>query len=534
MGPLTNNSDSSDGWFRLFAREGRITRDGSREILITMKRAMLRKLKSIYGSTLRRRVGPKTMRICIALLSSILVVGAAGVAFAMRVNLSTVGSLELLLIVLISLRWGRIPATIASVVAVFCLNYLFMPPIFKLTVADPANWVAIVTFESTALLVGALSSKARINAAQANLQRQRTAKLYELSRAILLLDWRTSTAGQLASLIREMVRAESVDLWVVYDPAPSSTVHEDRPSEDSAEQTYCQGIDSDDLDLGTSRRVLRLGTTPIGAMVLRGWDIDPLLADAVASLAAIAFERARSLENEKRAEASRNVEQLRSAVLDGLAHAFKTPLTAIQTASSGLLAIGEMTDTQTELVSIIDGEAGMLSKLATRLLQTAALEAKQVRLRRSKFSAVDLLESLVQTQEQTVRDRIEVTAASSVIFVEADAELIRLAILQLLDNAVKYSNVDSKIQISVAQGEVETLIRVTNSGATIRAEERDRVFERFYRGADAARGPAGTGLGLSIVKKIAEAHQGRTWVECEENKTSFVFALPNHKGANNG
>ena len=156
---------------------------------------MRRKFRNIYGSTLRRRVGPKTMRICIALLSAVLVVGTAGLAFAMRFNLSTAGSLELLLIVLIALRWGRIPATIASVVAVFCLNYLFIPPIFKLTVAEPGNWVSLLTFESTALLVSALSSKARINAAQADLQRQRTAKLYELSRAILLLDWRNSTAG---------------------------------------------------------------------------------------------------------------------------------------------------------------------------------------------------------------------------------------------------------------------------------------------------------------------------------------------------
>jgi two-component system sensor histidine kinase KdpD len=506
----------------------------SGEILITMKRAMPRTFNNLYGSIRRPMFGPKTMRMCFALLSAVLVVGAAGVTFAMRLNLSTAGSLELLLIVLIALRWGRIPATIASVVGVFCLNYLFMPPIFKLTVADPGNWISLLTFESTALLVGALSSKARINAAQADLQRQRTAKLYELSRAILLLDWRNSTAGQLASLIREMVGVESVDLWVIYDPARRSTEHQDPLSEDSAEQTYCEGRDSDDLDLGTSRRVLRLGATPIGAMVLRGWDIDPLLADAVASLAAIAFERARSLENEKRAEASRNIEQLRTAVLDGLAHAFKTPLTAIQTASSGLLAIGQMTETQTELVSIIDGEAGMLSKLATRLLQTAALEAKQVRLSRSKFSAVALLESLMQTQEQTIRDRIEVIAASPTISVEADAELIRLAVLQLIDNAVKYSKVDSKIQVSVTQGELETLIRVVNSGAAIRAEERDRVFERFYRGADAVRGPAGTGLGLSIVKKIAEAHQGRTWVECEGDKTSFVFALPNHRGVSNG
>ena len=194
-------------------------------------------------------------------------------------------------------------------------------------------------------------------------------------------------------------------------------------------------------------------------MVLRGWDIDPLLADAVASLAAIAFERARSLEMRSERKQVGMSEQLRTAVLDGLAHAFKTPLTAIQTASSGLLAIGQMTDTQTELVTIIDGEVGMLSKLATRLLKTAALEAKQVRL-----MPLEVFRSGVVGRSGAVpggdypRSHRGDCADSPMIVVEADAELIRLAVLQLVDNAVKYSKVDSRIQISVAQGEVETLI----------------------------------------------------------------------------
>jgi len=75
---------------------------------------------------------------------------------------------------------------------------------------------------------------------------------------------------------------------------------------------------------------------------------------------------------------------------------------------------------------------------------------------------------------------------------------------------------------------------VRDFGPGFADEDRPLVFERFYRGADAVRGPAGTGLGLSVVKKIAEAHQGRTWVESEGDKTSFVFALPNHKGVSHG
>ena len=103
----------------------------------------------------------------------------------------------------------------------------------------------------------------------------------------------------------------------------------------------------------------------MGGMTMRGWRIDPLAADAVASIAAISFARARAIQMENRAEVERDAERLRTAVLDGLAHGFKTPLTAIKTASSGLLAIDCLSATQLELVSIIDERATMLSQLTT-------------------------------------------------------------------------------------------------------------------------------------------------------------------------
>ncbi len=128
---------------------------------------MQRRIDNLYRYIPRLRFGRKIIRILLAFYSVALVAAASSIAFWLHFNLSTAGSLELLVIVLIALRWGRIPATIASVVAVFCLNYLFIPPIFNLTVTDPENWTSLLTFESTALLVGALSSKARINAAEA-------------------------------------------------------------------------------------------------------------------------------------------------------------------------------------------------------------------------------------------------------------------------------------------------------------------------------------------------------------------------------
>ena len=217
-------------------------------------------------------------------------------------------------------------------------------------------------------------------------------------------------------------------------------------------------------------------------------------------------------------------------MLDGLAHSYKTPLTAIQAASSGLLALRNMTQTQTELVSIIDDQAMLLGRLTTRLLQTAALEAKDVRLRRSITNLAVLLREVVEAQDDSIQERTKVNLPEKLLPVAVDNDLMKLAVTQLLDNAAKYSDVGRSIEISAVQTPLETVLAVTNEGPTIPPPEWERIFLRFERGADAARGPTGTGLGLSIVKKTAEAHGGRTWVTSQAGVTCFSLAVPNHQG----
>ncbi len=453
---------------------------------------------------------------------------AAAVAwgtYALHFNLSTAGSLQLLLVVLVSLRWGFLQATLVSVFSVLLLNLLFTQPVFRFTVADAQNWVSLATFEATALLVSGLSAKVQAQTAQAKAERNRLEKLYELSRAILLIDPRRPIGEQLAALVRELMQVETVEVWAAQEWALPSAALAGEPVETAAHETFLSGTNSDDPALAISRRVLRLGTTPIGGLVLRGWDTDPLLADAVASMAALAFERARAIEKENRAEIARNAEQLRTAVLDGLAHGFKTPLTAVQAASSGLLAIGQLSPTQAELVSVIDEQATLLNGITTRLLQTAALEAREMRLRRAPCSMGALVQQVVSEQEEATRSRIELEAPPGLQPVDVDAQLVQLALLQLIDNAAKYSSVGSPICVTITQDAEETQVMVANRGSTIRPEERERIFDRYYRGSDVAHGPSGTGLGLSIVKKTADAHGGRAWVESENNLTRFFFTV---------
>jgi two-component system sensor histidine kinase KdpD len=275
-------------------------------------------------------------------------------------------------------------------------------------------------------------------------------------------------------------------------------------------------------------RVLRVGLRPTGSLVISGHSLDAATINAAASLAAVAIERARSFSTETSAEAARQSEQLRAAVLDGLAHAFKSPLTTIRSASSGLLAMDSLSGAEKRLIVLIDQHAAQLSDLSTRLLRTARLDSGELRLRREQIDLTLLIECSVEASSHELgKHPIDVRTAVPRGLVWADKQLLQMALFQLLDNAAKYSTPGSSIVVDVREELSEMLISVRNEGSFIPPEERDKVFQRFYRSPGSEHRAAGTGIGLSVVRRITEAHQGRTWVTSDpENGTTFVLTLP--------
>src|ERR1700722_20057704 len=313
------------------------------------------------------------------LLGSAAIAFITFVAYELKLPFATAGFIYLLAVVVASLIYGIWQATLVSLVAVSCLNYFFIPPIFSFSVADPRDWMALVSFQVCALLASRISSREQRIARDANQQRIHMGKLYELSRGILLFDLHHPPGLQLVQLIRRIFLADDV---AIFDANLARLDHEGSwsPEEQQiAKAAYFTDKNEDDRELHTTQRVIRIGTASIGAMAIRG-EIDPLIANSIASLAAIAFERHRSYEKEARAESAQQTEQLRVAVLDALAHAFKTPLTVICTASSGLMEMGTLDKTELELADLINEESMNLNQLCTRLLQTAKLETSSVTL----------------------------------------------------------------------------------------------------------------------------------------------------------
>jgi len=448
-------------------------------------------------------------------------------AFRFHFNLGSATSLHLFLVATIALRWGFLEASIVSLLSVACLDYFFTKPLFEFYMSDPHDWVALGTFEAAALLVSSLSNQVNRHAREAEMHRAQLQKLYELSEQILLLDHKEPVEQQLANLIRTDLDVRGVAVWNTYDLNLGKS-GEFEVSDDEVRSIYSIETNEDDLSAGISRRILRLGTRPIGSLFLCGHSLDAASVNAVASLAAVTIERARSFSTEAKAEAARQSEQLRSAILDGLAHAFKSPLTTIRASSSGLLAINTLSPTEKKLVSLIDRHAGHLSDLANHLLLTAKLDSGDLKVRREEVDLEELIQSSVEASSQELDGHtIEVRLNGRQGMVWADRKLLQMALVQLLDNAVKYGSPGSSIAIGIQEEQAELLITVKNEGSFIPHDERKKVFQRFYRCSGSVRTISGTGIGLSVVRRITEAHQGRTWVNSDPvNGTTFVITFP--------
>jgi len=469
------------------------------------------------------------MRGCLAGVAAVGLVTL--VAFRLHLNVSASGSLYLLTVVMVSVVWGFWEASVTSLIAVNCLNYFFVPPVLTFRISDPQDWVALAAFEITALAVSRLSTRVQAQARAEARQRAQVEKLYELGRRILFLDRRRTIGPQIVSLIQDIFGTESVALFDATLARLDATGSRAEDLEQLARRAYFQDSTLEGADSHTWAQVLRLGSRPAGALALRSPDMDRLAIVPIASLAAIALERARSFEKETRSEAARQTEQLRTTVLDALAHAFKTPLTAIRTASSGLLEAGRLTADDAELAALIDEQAEHLNRLATKLLQMARIDAAEVRLRRARIAVLTLIEDVLARYREQLHGRpVSVSGSAASLEVYGDREMLAAALEQFIDNAFKYSTAGSPISVEAGENLGEVVIAVHNEGPPIPPADRERIFERFYRTEESRHRASGTGLGLSVAKKAAEAHGGRTWVVSDEQAgTTFFLALPHGK-----
>ena len=332
---------------------------------------------------------------------------------------------------------------------------------------------------------------------------------------------------QLALLVQSVFEAEAVavfdaDLHEVYRVGEWFD-----DLEDLLQNIYFFETVSNDPETGLIRRVLHMGNLPIGAILLRG-EISILMANAIASVVAITFDRYHAFANESRTERARQTEQLRTTVLDSLAHAYKTPLTAIEAASSGLSAMGSLPPAEAGLVALIEEQAELLSQLTTRLLKTARLEASNLVPHAETVVIAPLIEDVVASlREQLSGVSVKIALSRDDLAICCDRSLLVALLTQYVDNAGKYADAGTAVTIQAAEDANEVIFSVHSFGTAIPAADYERIFDRYYRCSVPANKVPGTGIGLSVAKRTAQAQGGHVWVTSDIKKgTTFYASLP--------
>ena len=444
-----------------------------------------------------------------------------------KANSTTIALTFLLATLGIAAAWGLLEAIVAAVVGALCFNYFFLPPLFTFYLADTQNWVALFAFLVTAVVASQLSASARRRALDAMRQREEVERLYELSRALMLVDKRSATGSQISQRIAEVFKDTSV---AVFDREGDQIYRTDMPEQVIPDSELRAAISRStavhDAAAQLSILPLCLSQEPMGSLAIYGGAISETAVLAIGNLAAITMERSRAESVASRMEAARQNEAMKSMLLDALAHEFKTPLTSIKAAASSIL--DETGPAQTELRSVIEEEADRLDSLVTETIRMARIEAGDLVLQTRPQRVSGLIAAALEKLKILIEDReIDVQVLRGVPEVLADAELTSLILRQLINNALKYSNPESPIEIRACVEDDFVRISVNDQGPGIPLKERARIFERYYRIPQNADRVPGTGLGLHIAKNIVEAHGGEIRIDGEPGRgCRFSFTLP--------
>ncbi len=264
-----------------------------------------------------------------------------------------------------------------------------------------------------------------------------------------------------------------------------------------------------------------------GAIGFDGLEEARETSGSLAALTTTFLERTNAFRKASAAAAAAQTAVYRSALLDALAHEFKTPLATILAAAGGIREAGPLASEQQEMADTVENEAARLGSLTSRLLRTARLDSEEIRPRMELIDLTSLIAHIAaQHSARSPERRIVLSNPQEAMDVQVDPALLRLTLNQLIENACKYSKQGSTITIAIERQADSVAVKVSNNGSSIPSDERNRIFERFYRGAEAKRSTSGSGLGLFVARKIAVAHGGALELETQERaeRQALLFA----------
>jgi two-component system sensor histidine kinase KdpD len=470
---------------------------------------------------------------------------ATGAAWVMSplFELADLIMMYLLGIVVVAMRHGRGPSLLAAVLSVAALDFFFVPPYFTFAVSDARHLFTFAVMLVVGFVISGLTVRVRAQAAAARSREARTAALYAMSREL------ASTRGvdELLTIavrhVSEVFRSQVVVLLPGADrgltPWSGGQFQLDTNEQGVARWVYEHrqpaGLGTATLP-GASALYLPLIAPrgPVGVLGVRPADPHALDApeqlhqlETFANQTALAIERARLAEEASDAQIRMETERLRNSLLSSVSHDLRTPLATITGAVSTILENGSRLDERTrrELLESVRDEGERLNRLVQNLLEMTRLESGALQLRKEWHSLEEVIGSALSRLGKRLAGRRVITRVPpNLPLVPMDDVLVEQVLVNLLDNALKYTPPGSPIEIIATATDRAATVEVADRGPGLPPGEEDKVFEKFYRGrADGG----GAGLGLAICQGVVRAHGGRIWAQnLPEGGVAFLFTLP--------
>jgi two-component system sensor histidine kinase KdpD len=462
--------------------------------------------------------------------------------------------LYLLAVVIAALRLGRGPAIAASVLGVLAFDVFFVPPRLTFAVSDYQYVITFAGLLIVGLVISTLASQTREQAEAARRRETQTATLYALSRDLAVAVGLEAIMQAVITHIGQTFDREVAvflpegERLVARAASPGFTLDEDKYA--VATWTFQHGqsagrgtdtlsaANARYLPLKTARGVVGVVAVKLPRSGLHSTPEQRRIMEAFASQTALAIERAHLAETARQAQLLQETEKLQTALFNSISHDLRTPLASITGSLSSVLEDSLDSATQRELLKTAHEEARRLNRLVGHLLDMSRLEAGALKVSWQPCDVQDVIGAALQQLNGLLANRpIEINVPADLPLVPLDFVLVVQALVNVLENAAKYSPPTSPIDIRAQVVNEELEIQITDRGQGIPPGDLTRVFTKFYRvqhatqAADRSGFPPGTGLGLSISGGIIEAHGGRIWAQNRlSGGTTVSLTLPINEG----
>ena len=440
------------------------------------------------------------------------------------------GLVFLTMVVWFAARTGIARALYVAFLCALCFDYFFLQPVHTFRLAGVQQWIEMLSFLVSSVVVGRLAERARRQTRQAEQRREDVERLYTLSQEMMLHEDAAHLVRDLPRLIERSFALDTVVLYVREQDQCYSSIPEATASVQAALRELTLGLSGTPTAAeGFASLALMLGLNPIGALAWKPDRLSREAATAISAQVAIAVTRALAIETYTRLEAAREGERLRTALIDSLTHELRTPLTTIRAAATTLVQAEGLDDaSRQDLAALVDEESARLDKLIGEAIEMAEIDANVVQVHAVPYHARALLDHAVEESHANLAPhRVEIAIEGPGKPAWFDPHLLGRVFRHLLENAARYSPRGSKITLRSRRTDGRLEFSVEDNGPGIDSADLPLIFEKFYRGKKGKVIGKGTGMGLAIARAIITAHGGAIEVSSAKDVgTIFRFWVP--------